>query len=97
MERERIEAIREEVMPALECKKDEFQLLGYEHVTVEQLWDCLFQKKWKKFKQERRIFELVSDILSLTINEYMGYITIKSYEEVNIFGADDMKGLEELL
>ena len=97
MEKEKMEALREQVMPALQSKKDEFQLLGYEHVTVEQVWDCLFNKKWKKFKQEKRMFEIVNDILSLSINEYMAYITVTSFGEANYLNANEMEGLEELL
>jgi hypothetical protein len=96
MEREKLTALREQVMPALVCKKDEFHLLGYEEVTIEQLWDCLLHKKWKKLKEEKKLFEIVNDILTLSVSEYMTYMTVQSLQETNWFADDNLEALEEL-
>jgi hypothetical protein len=96
MEKEQIKALREQVMPALICKKEEFQLLGYEQVTIEEIWDCLFYKKWKKLKEEKKLFEIVNDILALSVSEYMTYMTVQSHQETNWFTEDNLEALEEL-
>jgi Post-transcriptional regulator len=98
MEKEKQKELREQLMPALQCKYDEFRLLGYKQVTIDQIWDCLVQKKWKNFKEERKLFELVNDILSLQIGEYMSFITMQSYKEQRSSGNDDLEAvLNELL
>ncbi|WP_027407928.1 post-transcriptional regulator [Anoxybacteroides tepidamans] len=79
MEQKRMEALREQLMPAVECKYDEFRLLGYDHVTIEQIWNCLCNKKWKKIDDEKKLYEFVNDILSLSIGEYMAFLTAESY------------------
>lgn len=98
MEKEKQNELREQLMPALQCKYDEFRLLGYHQVTMEQIWDCLVQKKWKNFKKEKKLFELVNDILSLQIGEYMSFVTMQSYKEQRFLGDDDLETvLKELL
>lgn len=98
MEKEKQKELREQLMPALQCKYDEFRLLGYKQVTMDQIWDCLVQKKWKNFKEERKLFELANDILSLQIGEYMSFITMQSYKEQHCSRNDDLEAvLNELL
>jgi hypothetical protein len=97
MEKEKQKELRELLMPALQCKYDEFRMLGYKQVTMEQIWECLLQKKWKN-GEERKLYELVSDILSLQIGEYMSFITMQSYKEQRLAGDDDLEAvLKELL
>jgi hypothetical protein len=94
---EKQKELRELLMPALQCKYDEFRLLGYKQVTMEQIWECLVQKKWKN-GEERKVYELVNDILSLQIGEYMSFITMRSYKEQRLAGDDDLEAvLQELL
>jgi hypothetical protein len=96
MKKIQMNALREQVMPALVCKKEEFQLLGYEQVTIDEIWDCLFYKKWKKLKEEKKLFEIVNDILTLSVSEYMTYITVQSQQETNWFDDDNLEALQEL-
>ncbi|ANB58927.1 post-transcriptional regulator family protein [Anoxybacillus sp. B7M1] len=93
-EKEKMEELREQLMPAVQSKYEEFRLLGYDHVTIEQIWECLVRKKWKKYDDERRLYERVNDILSLSIGEYMAFLTAESYREQRATKGDD---LEELL
>jgi len=96
MAKEHVENLRAELMPALQCKYDEFRLLGYEQVTHEKIWECLRQKRWKTL-EEKKLYELVSDILSLSIGEYMAFLTMSSYREQHV-KADDLQSLvDELL
>jgi hypothetical protein len=90
------ETLRKKLMPVLVSKVDEFKLLGYEHATVDEVWNCLKSKKWKKIKEEKKLFELVSDILSLTASEYMTYITTKEQKKENWFTEEGLTELEQL-
>ncbi|AMX82777.1 transcriptional regulator [Geobacillus subterraneus] len=96
MERER--QLRKQLMPALECKYDEFRLLGYTQVTIDGLWEYLCARKWKNALAEKKLYELVSDILSLSPGEYMAFLTRRSYERQRAAGDDDLERvLNELL
>lgn len=98
MEKERMDVLREQLMPALQCKYEEFRLLGYDHVTVEQIWQCLLNKKWKNMNEEKKLYEWVNDILSLSIGEYMSFLTMESYRKQHSRGDDDLEAiLKELL
>lgn len=93
MAKERLERLRDELMPALQCKYEEFRLLGYDRVTIEQIWECLLQKKWKKWSEEKKLYELVNDILSLSVGEYMAFLTMESYREQHSKGENDLEAL----
>lgn len=98
MEKKQLEALREQLTPALQCKHDEFRLLGYDHVTMEQIWNCLLRKKWKHVGDDKKLYELVSDILSLSIGEYMAFLTAESYQKQRTDEGSDLAAiLNELL
>ncbi|MDX8359449.1 MULTISPECIES: post-transcriptional regulator [Bacillaceae] len=83
--------------PALTSKLEEFCMFGYEDVTEEQLWECLKKKKWKRVKEGKKLYEMVNDILSLTISEYMSYITIEAYKAPSLFSEEGKDVLNQLL
>ncbi|MBW7651394.1 post-transcriptional regulator [Anoxybacillus sp. ST4] len=87
---------REQLMPALQCKVDELKLLGYEQATVEDVWNCLMMKKWKKNNEEKRLFELVNDVLSLRATDYMAYIMTKEQKHDRWFTEEGLSELEQL-
>ncbi|WP_409297499.1 post-transcriptional regulator [Peribacillus sp. SCS-26] len=88
---------REKVRPALDSKLDEFALLGYGEVKEDELWLYLTRKKWKKPKEDIRLFEVVEDILSLTVSEFMNFTTIEAFKQPSIFSAEGKKELKDLL
>ncbi|BAD76868.1 hypothetical conserved protein [Geobacillus kaustophilus HTA426] len=89
--------LREQLMPALESKCDEFRLLGYTQVTMDGLWECLCSRKWKHRPAEKKLHELVSDIFSLSPSEYMMFLTMRSYKQ-QAAGDDELERvLKELL
>lgn len=61
-----------------ESKAEEFRLLGYENVTSDEIWDCLGHKYDKQGMP--KLHELVSDILSMRVNQFMNYVTMSSYK-----------------
>ncbi|WP_163150295.1 post-transcriptional regulator [Anoxybacillus sp. MB8] len=87
---------REQLMPALQSKVDELKLLGYKQATIEDVWNCLMMKKWKKNKEEKRLFELVNDILSLRASDYMAYIVTKEQKNDRWFTEEGLSELEQL-
>lgn len=76
-----VEAYRGQLQVVLESKVEEFQMIGYDRVTTEDVWKCLKSKKWKKIDSDVRLYELVNDVLTLSVNEYMTYLTVEAYQE----------------
>ncbi|WP_241735338.1 post-transcriptional regulator [Anoxybacillus flavithermus] len=87
---------RKQLMPALQSKVDELKLLGYEQATIEDVWNCLMVKKWKKNKEEKRLFELVNDVLSLRASDYMAYVVQKEQKHDHWFTEEGLSELEQL-
>jgi acyl carrier protein phosphodiesterase len=87
---------RTQVEPALVSKLEEFRLLGYQSVTEDKLWDYLLRKKWKKVKEDIKLYEIVDDILAVKVSDYMSFTAIDSYKN-NEFSFDDEEELRELL
>ncbi|MCJ7839926.1 post-transcriptional regulator [Lederbergia sp. NSJ-179] len=83
--------------PVLKSKLEEFSVLGYETIKEQDLWAFLTQKKWKKSHEGIRIHELVSDILSVKVGDYMNYATVEAYKSPNLFSGLASEELEELL
>jgi hypothetical protein len=87
---------RTKVEPALLSKLEEFQMLGYDSVSEEGLWDFLTRKKWKKVKDEKKLYEIVDDILSVKVSDFISYTTIETYKN-NDFDIKDENEWKELL
>ncbi|WP_239696733.1 post-transcriptional regulator [Paenibacillus oryzisoli] len=58
-------------------KVEEFILLGYEHVTGKDIWDCVSDKYRKTGLPS--IHQIVNDILSLKSTAFMNWMTISMY------------------
>ncbi|MBM7597836.1 hypothetical protein JOC34_000193 [Virgibacillus halotolerans] len=65
--------------PALESKVYEFHQMGYTRATSEDIWKCLTKKVWKG-NPDKRIHEVVQDILHLGSNIYLSYLTVEAYQ-----------------
>jgi hypothetical protein len=87
---------RSKVEPALLSKLEEFQLLGYDSVSEDGLWDFLLRKKWKKVKDAKKLYEIVDDILSVKVSDFISYTTIETYKN-NDFDVNDENEWKELL
>ncbi|MCR2820513.1 post-transcriptional regulator [Lederbergia panacisoli] len=83
--------------PALTSKAEEFAVLGYGKVKTEDLWSFLTKKKWKKHKEGIRIYELVSDILSMKVGEFMNFATVEAFKSPDWFSDIESDELQELL
>jgi hypothetical protein len=58
-------------------KAEEFHLIGYEHVTGADVWECVSDKYHKKGTPP--LYEVVNDILSLKVTQFMNFITLSMY------------------
>ncbi|APH06975.1 post-transcriptional regulator [Bacillus weihaiensis] len=96
MNRQPFDQFRDHVKPAIKSKLEEFILLGYEDVSEEKLWSFLKNKKWKK-TPELHVYEVVRDVLSLKVGDFMNYATVESFKGGSWFeseeGKDILKGL----
>jgi hypothetical protein len=92
----RFEHFRTQVQPAVASKLTEFQLLGIDSVTEKEFWDFLIKKKWKKVKEEMKLYEIIQEILSVKASDYLSFATIEAYKTTE-FSFDDEDELKELL
>ena len=60
-----------------ESKADEFRLIGYDQVTGSDVWECVSDKYHKKGTPG--LHEVVNDILSLKVTQFMNFITLNMY------------------
>ena len=82
--------------PALVSKVEEFRLLGYGAIDMDSLWNYFIKKKWRNIQQDMRIYELVSDIISLKPGDFMNYAQVEAYRSSSIFTEQNQKQLQAL-
>ncbi|MEQ2526363.1 post-transcriptional regulator [Robertmurraya yapensis] len=90
------ERFRNEVKPALKSKVEELSLLGYGTIQEQQLWDFLINKKWKRVKEDIKLFEIVEEVMSLKAGEFMNYASVEALK-LSEFSFDNEEDLKELL
>jgi len=71
---------RDTVTPILLSKQAELRAIGYTEVTIDQIWDCLFERIWKGNK-EKKLYEIVQDIFHLRASIYMGFMTVNALQD----------------
>ena len=54
-------------------KAEEFELLGYENISGQDIWECVSDKYKKGLPA---LHEIVNDILSLKTTSYMNWMTM---------------------
>jgi hypothetical protein len=59
-------------------KAEEFRMIGYEHVTGEEVWECV-SDKYKKTGMPA-LHQIVNDILSLKVTKFMNWMTMSIYK-----------------
>lgn len=59
-------------------KAEEFRMIGYEHVTGNDIWECV-NAKYAKAGQPA-MHQVVNDILSLKVTKFMNFMTISAYK-----------------
>ncbi|NEW04531.1 hypothetical protein GK047_00645 [Paenibacillus sp. SYP-B3998] len=59
-------------------KVEEFIMLGYEHVTGKDIWDCV-SDKYRKVGTPP-LHQIVNDILSLKSTQFMNWMTLSAFK-----------------
>lgn len=90
------EHFRIQVKPALGSKLDEFRLLGYDTILEKGLWEYLIRKKWKKAKEDIKLYQIVQDILSVKVSDYMNFATIEALKTPELLLNDENEWKELL-
>ncbi|WP_083520755.1 post-transcriptional regulator [Alicyclobacillus kakegawensis] len=70
-----------DLMNLCAIKAEEFHLLGYEHVTAEDVWRCVRERT----HGSQPLHRMVEAILGLQIGQFMSYATLDAYRG----GADE--------
>lgn len=60
-------------------KAEEFRMLGYEHVTGQEIWECVSDKYHKTGVPP--LHRVVNDILSLKVTQFMNWMTMSIYKD----------------
>ncbi|SDI13007.1 post-transcriptional regulator [Paenibacillus naphthalenovorans] len=60
-------------------KAQEFRMLGYEHVTGQEIWECVSDKYNKTGIPP--LHRIVNDILSLKVTQFMNWMTMSIYKD----------------
>ncbi|WP_276352787.1 post-transcriptional regulator [Cohnella caldifontis] len=74
MEEEDMNAMIEQLC---QSKADEFRLIGYDQVEGKDVWECVSDKYHKTGTPP--LYQVVNDILSLKVTQFMNYITLNMY------------------
>ncbi|MGM9956363.1 MAG: post-transcriptional regulator [Peribacillus sp.] len=85
------------VRPFLKSKCEEFEMIGLEAVTVEDLWSTLTDMKWKRPQESVHLHELVADIVTFSSNQFMSFQMVQAYKSPNLFAPLSEEELKELL
>lgn len=64
-------------------KAEEFRMLGYEHVTGEEIWACVSDGYTKKGVP--LLHQIVNDILSLKVTRFMNWMTLQAYKQDDFY------------
>ncbi|MDQ6418598.1 post-transcriptional regulator [Paenibacillus sp. LHD-117] len=59
-------------------KAEEFRLIGYEHVTGKEVWECVSAGYVKT--GQPGLHKMVNDILSLKVTQFMNHMTLSAYK-----------------
>ena len=78
----------------LQKKQKEFLRNGYDHVSIEDLWEYCTEFLWKHQRPER-YYQEIEDILSIQLNDYFNYASLKA-QVYSISSLDEME-LDDLL
>ncbi len=69
--------MNETIEQLCQSKAEEFHLIGYDQVTGADVWECVSDKYHKKGTPP--LYEVVNDILSLKVTQFMNFITLSMY------------------
>ena len=80
----------------IKSKCDEFAILGYNDVTLDQLWEYLLIKKWKKIDDNVHFHQIVNDVLSVKVGDFMHFKTIEAFKYSQANKGPDFESFKDL-
>ena len=75
-DQQKLDRLKKEMRSICQSKAEEFHLLGYEHVTRLEIWECISNTYHKEIPA---LHKVVNDILSLSVTKFMNWMTMKMY------------------
>lgn len=72
------EELNEVIANICNSKAEEFRMIGYEHVTGREIWECVSEKYRKTGAPP--LYKVVNDILSLKVTQFMNWMTMNIYK-----------------
>ncbi|MDC3412434.1 post-transcriptional regulator [Terrihalobacillus insolitus] len=86
MEIKRVSEWKNQMEPVLSSKVDELKQMGYSRTSQEEVWKCLVKKVWKGDPQ-KRLHQIVEDILHLGSTIYLSYLTVEAYQDDDLLAS----------
>ncbi len=81
-----VDGWKQTIIPALQSKAEELEMLGYSQATADDVWRCLKEKVWRG-DPEKRLYEVIQDIFHLGSNIYLSYLTMSSYQNEDLMAS----------
>lgn len=70
---------KQALWPTVEMKADEFELLGYGRIERDEVWKCITENAERgKIEKPFRLHQLVNEVLSLSLNDYMNRLRMEA-------------------
>lgn len=92
------EHIFQKVLPVLSIRKADFKMEGLDHITEQDIWQCLVLKKWKKISEsDLALHRIIADIFSLTAAQYMTFTQVEELKISNWFASVNKAELQLLI
>lgn len=77
------EEISKVIEELCQSKATEFRMLGYDHVTPQEIWECVNDRYAKTGVP--RLHQVVNDVLSLKVTQFMNWMTLTAYKGDKMF------------
>jgi len=94
--RDNLDEHLQDLKPFMDSKLEEFHLLGLTHMKERELWafikETMEQNAKKQQKDEWHFYEVVGQVMRVTVNDYMNKIRLEMFHS-----EDLLKITQELL
>ncbi|ADU29764.1 post-transcriptional regulator [Evansella cellulosilytica] len=81
---------KKEVKPVLQSKAEEWQLLGHDRVSQEDVWACFMSMLPRLDVPETlRPHWVVQQLFHLNVNHYMNWLTLEAYRGPSWFNDEE--------
>ncbi|MDQ0254253.1 hypothetical protein J2S74_001628 [Evansella vedderi] len=82
--------------PVLKSKAEEWQMLGYDRVTEDDVWACFLAKRSRMDIPDPVLTHwIVGELFRLKANDYMNWLTVEAYKGPNWFDKEEPLDLSQ--